>query len=128
VILDSQGNPATRRKDGERHLRHYVLVTRTVLDFTGKSREAYVGVATLKGNKWSLFSDVKQSFDDQSQLHGRFLDVRAGEIGSDHDSPPTSDAAFWRRILGGKMDGVTDENRASILPLSPAIHQKGGSR
>jgi len=127
VILDPQGNPIARRRDGERHSRHYVLVTRTVLDITGRNREAYVGVATLNGDKWSLFPDVKQSFNDQSQLHARFLDVRAGEIGSDHDSQPTSDAEFWRRILGGKMDGITDQNRASPVSLSPAIHQKGGS-
>ncbi len=128
TVTNEKGVPVTRGSGGERHTRHYLLVTRTVFDITGKAREAYVGVAEYKDSKWSLFPDVASSVRDGADLHARFLDVRAGEIKSSHEAPPTSDVEFWKRIFGRKDDGVTDESRASIISLSPAIHGRSSSQ
>jgi hypothetical protein len=126
VIANEEKKAVAPGNREERHTRHYLLVTRTVLDISGTTREAYVGVAEFNGSNWSLFPDVANSVNERSELHGRFLDVRAGEIGSSHDKRPASDVEFWGRILGRKDDGITDESRASLISLSPAIHQKEG--
>jgi hypothetical protein len=134
AIRDDLGRLVKTGSANERHLRHYLLVTRTVLDVTGKSREAYVGVAKLSGTSWVFFPDVAPFSPDKIRIRGRFLDVRSGEtgVGTSTDAPPAkppvSEAEFWQRILGGNNVITDDVNRASIVSLSPIIRQKGGSQ
>lgn len=129
ITIYNQWGKAVRHIDhageNERHTRHYLLVTRTVLDVTGKLREAYLGMAAASGDKWMLFKETAKNISKGAQLRARFFDVRAGEIGFT-DKAPASDVEFWQRILGHNNQVTNAEDRASIVAVSPVIRQKGG--
>jgi hypothetical protein len=114
---------APLRKD-ERHTGHYLLVTRRVIDVTGKSREAYVGVAQYDSNHaWTLLAGRVPP--DRAELRCRFMDIRAGDI-APNNAGPNSDVDFWTRIFGN--DKITDASRSSIVSLSPVVSGKRGAQ
>ncbi len=127
-VVDENKRAVSRNKSNELHVRHYLLISRTVVDVSGITREAYVGMAGYDGSGWKFLTTPSFKNPAQVRLRGRFLDTRAGEINSPTDSPPKSDAEFWTRIVGGKAAGINDDNRATPVSLSSVISQKGGSQ
>jgi hypothetical protein len=118
-LFDSKGGSLQRARANP-HVQQFLLVTRAVLDISGIPRESYVGIARQTGGEagWKLLGGY--SLPDNASLRARFLDVRAGL-----QSILTTDADFWRIILGDKSNGPDDEHRASPIVLSTVIKQKG---
>ena len=128
TVLDEKRAPVSRNAANERHVRHYLLVTRRVLDISGTAREGYLGVAEyhkeLSG--WTLLGFPTAV--PASQMLIRFMDLRAGEMGSNVNAPnpPLDDVEFWKRATSQVADAKTaDDYRSSPVALGPVIKWEG---
>jgi hypothetical protein len=126
ITLWDDKNQAAHAPHGnnELHIEHYLLITKRVIDITGISREAYLGVARPQGQLWTMLGTTKVT--DGVQLRCRFMDIRAGEIGTANNSVPADDKAFWKRIFGTNQ--INDETRSSIISLSSVISKRRGAQ
>jgi hypothetical protein len=126
-IYDGKGAVVLRGTTAERHVRHYVLVTRRVLDLSGIAREAYFGIAQYNGGIWQMLSGSPPN-TAADQLRLRFLDIRSGEAGGNPNSPdpPSTQVEFWRRATSEGLSGdKADDYRSSPIELGAVILPRG---